>query len=123
MFPPTATKHYDKGKEIRTLGVGHYAFSQDEEERARQQAELKQMRNQTVVQRQSAERIKDARKEKIEERRRMLKERAAKRRKVYAEDAVSVKAEIGDAVDDGTELDDDVSLLFKDVRKRVERNE
>ncbi|KAJ3054996.1 hypothetical protein HK097_000142 [Rhizophlyctis rosea] len=117
----SATKHYNRGNEIRTLGVGHYAFSQDEEERARQQAELKQMRNQTVAQRQSAERIKDARKEKIEERRRLLKERAAKRRKVD-DGAVDVKAEPGTAVEGETELDD-VSLLFKDIRKRVERDE
>lgn len=115
------------------MGVGHYSFSQDEEERARQMAALKQMRDETLVQRDAAGRIKNARKEKIEERRRLLKERAAKRRKV---DGGSGAGGDGDSSVAGVEVKeegstnagkdgrmDDVSLLFSDVRKRVERDE
>lgn len=39
-------RHYDNATERRARGVGFYAFSQDEEERARQMRELLEMRNQ-----------------------------------------------------------------------------
>lgn len=39
-------RHYDNTTERRARGVGFYAFSQDEEERARQMRELLEMRNQ-----------------------------------------------------------------------------
>lgn len=39
-------RHYDNTRERRARGVGFYAFSQDEEERARQMRELLEMRTQ-----------------------------------------------------------------------------
>lgn len=39
-------RHYDNTTERRARGVGFYAFSQDEEERARQMRELLEMRTQ-----------------------------------------------------------------------------
>ncbi|KAJ3038500.1 hypothetical protein HDV00_000597 [Rhizophlyctis rosea] len=130
----SASSHFDASRERRTMGVGHYSFSRDEDERARQMAALKQMRDETLVQRQAAGKIKDARKEKIEERRRLLKERAAKRRKVEGgvggdgEGDGGVKDEVvevaaGGAGDSAAGGDDAVSMLFRDVRKRVREDE
>ena len=42
-------RHYDNTTERRARGVGFYAFSQDEEERARQMRELLEMRNQVSM--------------------------------------------------------------------------
>ena len=42
------TRHYDNMAERRARGVGFYAFSQDEDERARQMRELLEMRNQVT---------------------------------------------------------------------------
>lgn len=39
--------------EARTHGVGYYAFSQDEEERAKQQKELQKLREETAQQQKS----------------------------------------------------------------------
>lgn len=41
-----SVRHYDNTTERRARGVGFYAFSQDEEERAKQMRELLEMRNQ-----------------------------------------------------------------------------
>ncbi|KAI8060072.1 hypothetical protein BC940DRAFT_312909 [Gongronella butleri] len=40
-------RHYDSSKENRTVGVGHYTFATDEEERVTQMNELKALRQQT----------------------------------------------------------------------------
>jgi hypothetical protein len=44
-----SVRHYDNTTERRARGVGFYAFSQDEEERARQMRELLEMRTQVKM--------------------------------------------------------------------------
>ncbi|KAJ3107882.1 hypothetical protein HDU97_002814 [Phlyctochytrium planicorne] len=103
-------KHFEAGKEIRNLGVGFYAFSREESERERQMADLKRIREQTVKSRDKAHLAKDARKERLEERRALLKERSLK-----------AKAKDRQPVEEATGGDgDDLDAFLKDIRKGVE---
>jgi hypothetical protein len=70
--------HYNPNGEIRTRGVGHYTFSTDETTRQEQMAALNKVRDETEVQREATKKAADARRAKIEERR---KEIAGRKRK------------------------------------------
>ncbi|KAI9001686.1 hypothetical protein BC832DRAFT_593978 [Gaertneriomyces semiglobifer] len=105
--------HFDSKREIRTLGVGFYQFSQDEEERKHQMEELKGMRDETLVNRQAAAKMRDSRKEKLEERRRLLKERAQKRRKLDSSGSPEVSQD--------KDLDNTVDAFLSGIRNRVPR--
>ncbi|KAJ3091614.1 hypothetical protein HK102_014100 [Quaeritorhiza haematococci] len=88
------TTHYDNRKEIRQLGVGHYQFSTNEEERREQMRALKEAREETLLGRERAMLSKNARKEKLNERRKAIMEKAAaKRRKVDVTENGDVKLE------------------------------
>ncbi|TPX70942.1 hypothetical protein SpCBS45565_g01523 [Spizellomyces sp. 'palustris'] len=119
-----ASGHYDARRENRTMGVGFYQFSQDDEERRKQMEELKDMRDETLESRTRAARMKDARKEKLEERKRLLKERAAKRRKVTSGESEGVGALVGEndgsEKGEGDELRDVVSDFLHGIRKQME---
>ncbi|KNC98192.1 uncharacterized protein SPPG_06594 [Spizellomyces punctatus DAOM BR117] len=119
-----ASGHYDSRRENRTMGVGFYQFSQDDEERRKQMEELKDMRNETLESRTRAARMKDARKDKLDERKRLLKERAAKRRKVINGESEGAGALAGDndgsEKGDGDELRDVVSDFLQGIRKQLE---
>lgn len=67
MTPPPAV-HYDANSEVRSKGVGFYAFSRDEKTRQREMAGLEGMRD-------STERERKEREERAEKRRVMLEER------------------------------------------------
>ncbi|KAI4093147.1 MAG: hypothetical protein L6R37_007433 [Teloschistes peruensis] len=67
LTPPPA-EHYDASKEIRSKGVGFYAFSKDEKEREREMEELERVRGET-------ERVKREREERGERKRREVEER------------------------------------------------
>jgi len=54
--------HYNPSQEIRTLGVGHYKFSQDADERRVQMEKIKELRQETVDER---EKVGVKRKEKV----------------------------------------------------------
>lgn len=79
--PPPAS-HYDASKEIRSKGVGFYAFSKDEELREQEMRDLEGERKETERLRKEREEKKEARKREIEVRR---EEVARKRAKKMAE--------------------------------------
>jgi len=76
--PPPAV-HYEADKEIRTKGVGFYAFSKDEEKRKAEMENLEKERERTEKLRKEREEKVAARKREIEQRRRELGERRAKK--------------------------------------------
>ncbi|KAF9098549.1 hypothetical protein BGX29_007524 [Mortierella sp. GBA35] len=71
-------RHYDNTTERRARGVGFYAFSQDEDERARQMRELLEMRNQTESSRSKHRTLKDKRREEIEARKILIQQKRLK---------------------------------------------
>ena len=78
--------HYNPKAEVRNRGVGHYTFSTDHSTRAEQMAALNAARDETEQQRTTAQKAAEARRIKIEERR---KEIAGKKRKREAEKFLS----------------------------------
>ncbi|KAK4454047.1 hypothetical protein QBC34DRAFT_394096 [Podospora aff. communis PSN243] len=72
--PPPLT-HYRADHEIRTKGVGFYAFSQDEETRQKEMASLEAERAKTEASRKEREDKLAARKRQIEERKREVEKR------------------------------------------------
>jgi len=78
--------HYDPNAEVRSRGVGHYTFSADNKSRAAQMAALNEAKDETERQRTAAQKAAEARRAKIEERR---KEIAGKKRKREAEKFLS----------------------------------
>ncbi|KAI4167856.1 MAG: hypothetical protein LQ343_006870 [Gyalolechia ehrenbergii] len=78
LTPPPAT-HYDASKEIRSKGVGFYAFSKDEEGRKREMEELERQRGETEKVKRQQEERKEKRKREIEERRRMVSKKREER--------------------------------------------
>ncbi|XP_053172092.1 coiled-coil domain-containing protein 174 [Scomber japonicus] len=63
MKKPVGPIHYEdiRGQEARELGVGYYAFAQDEEQRRKQRDTLDMLRDQTTDQRNKRERLKEKR--------------------------------------------------------------
>jgi len=78
--------HYDPTAEVRSRGVGHYTFSADNKSRSEQMTALNEARDETEQQRTAAQNAAEARRAKIEERR---KEIAGKKRKREAEKFLS----------------------------------
>ncbi|KAI9051249.1 hypothetical protein LZ554_005350 [Drepanopeziza brunnea f. sp. 'monogermtubi'] len=78
LTPPDAT-HYEADKEIRSKGVGFYAFSKDEKTRMQEMSNLEEERRETERIRLEREGKKDQRRREIEERRRILGEKRAKK--------------------------------------------
>lgn len=103
--PPT---HFDSTREIRTLGTGFYQFSSEENERQKQQEELKSARDATLKERRKAERVKEERKERIDERRRMVLEKMerVKRKRVEGQ-AENFLKNILSATSSAEKADDD----------------
>lgn len=116
--PPPAT-HYEADKEIRTKGVGFFAFSKDEEERMKQMEELERKREETERVRAERAEKEGKRRKDIEERRRMLDER----RKVAGEKRARMMA---DSFLDGLAREDGIlpldSSLNQDERGKPERS-
>ncbi|KAL8679468.1 MAG: hypothetical protein Q9186_004244 [Xanthomendoza sp. 1 TL-2023] len=71
LTPPEET-HYDASKEIRSKGVGFYAFSKEEAERRREMGELEGMRGETERVVREREERKEKRKREVEERKRVI---------------------------------------------------
>ncbi|KAF7951902.1 hypothetical protein EAE96_007199 [Botrytis aclada] len=76
---PPEMKHYEADKEVRSKGQGFYSFSKDEEMRKEEMENLERMRRETEHGRKEREGLKDKRKREIEERRRVLGEKRAKK--------------------------------------------
>lgn len=70
-------KHYDANAEVRTKGVGFYAFSQDEQKRKEEMELLERERQKTEKEREEKEAKKRKRKEEIERRREEIKKKRA----------------------------------------------
>ncbi|CZS89896.1 hypothetical protein WAI453_002882 [Rhynchosporium graminicola] len=79
LTPPDAT-HYEADKEIRSKGVGFYSFSKDEGTRMREMEALGREREQTENLRKEREQKKEKRKREIEERRKIIGDKRAKKR-------------------------------------------
>ena len=67
--PGAEEKHYDANAEIRTKGVGFYAFSGDNEQRKKEMEELERARRKTEEERKKKEEGRKRRREEIEARR------------------------------------------------------
>lgn len=76
--PPPAS-HYDASKEIRSKGVGFYAFSKDEELREQEMRDLESERKETERLRKERDEKKNARKREIEARREEVAKKRAKK--------------------------------------------
>jgi hypothetical protein len=100
--------HYDADRENRTRGAGFYGFSQDEEERRREQEEIKNMREETEETRQKVQVVKgktkreldlEERKRKIEDKRREIEERKKRKAGGAGDDDVKGKGKARESVD------------------------
>ncbi|KAJ3007767.1 hypothetical protein HKX48_008950 [Thoreauomyces humboldtii] len=104
--------HFDSRKEIRTLGVGFYQFSQNDEDRKRQMDALNTIRDDTLDSQKKTTMLKNIRKDRLEDRKRALKERAAKRRKTTEQSAV--ERDRGDVPGTEGAGDEDVGTMVDD---------
>lgn len=82
--------HYNTKKEIRTMGVGFYKFSTDEEERRKEMEELKKMRDSTLQSRRVAQDLKQSKKDAKEERRQLIMAKRRQKEQIVASSAQSV---------------------------------
>ncbi|KAK2858259.1 hypothetical protein Q7C36_006178 [Tachysurus vachellii] len=84
MKRPVGPVHYEniRDQEARDLGVGYFAFSQDEEQRKKQQETLDMLRAQTADQRTKRENLKEKRKALLEARLAKVKMRKMKKSKM-----------------------------------------
>ncbi|KAJ1560450.1 hypothetical protein HK405_007045 [Cladochytrium tenue] len=114
-LPPPA--HFDARREIRTMGVGFYGFSQDDETRRQQQQELNELRQDTTESRQRASRAKVDRATRLDERRAMLQER--KRRRM--EGGTGPMTSVGGLSSGAAQVvEDDLDDMLKSVRSGLE---
>ena len=81
MTPPEET-HYDASKEVRSKGVGFYAFSKDKDGREQEMRDLEAERKETERRKGEREMERERRKREVEERRRIVE---AKRGQVQAD--------------------------------------
>ena len=72
---PPPEVHYDASKEVRSKGVGFYAFSQDKEGREREMEGLGREREETERMKREREERKEAKKRLVEERKREIQKR------------------------------------------------
>lgn len=76
---PPEMRHYEADKEVRTKGVGFYSFSKDENLREQEFKSLEEERLETQRRRKEKEEKKTQRLIQIEERRKIIRERRAKK--------------------------------------------
>ncbi|XP_061746605.1 coiled-coil domain-containing protein 174 isoform X2 [Nerophis ophidion] len=88
MKKPVGPIHYEdiRAQEARDLGVGYFAFAQDEENRAKQRKTLDMLRDQTTDQRSKRERLKEKKKAILKARLAKIKQRKIKARGGVAEE-------------------------------------
>nr|XP_057911086.1 coiled-coil domain-containing protein 174 isoform X2 [Doryrhamphus excisus] len=96
---PVGPIHYEdiRAQEARELGVGYFAFAQDEEHRQKQRQTLDMLRDQTTDQRSKRERLKEKKKAVLQARLAKIKQRKMKAKGVVAEE---------DPLDAGSEEED-----------------
>ncbi|KAI4892765.1 hypothetical protein NFI96_032338 [Prochilodus magdalenae] len=109
MTRPVGPVHYEdiRDQEARELGVGYFAFSQDEEQRRKQRETLDMLRDQTTEQRTKREQLKEKRKTLLEARLAKVRMRKMKKSKLEpgAEEEEASAAD-GAVDEDVTEADD-----------------
>lgn len=100
MKKPVGPIHYEniKEQEARELGVGYFAFAQDEEQRRKQRETLDMLRDQTTDQRHKREQLKEKRKAQLEAR--LAKVRMRRMKKSKLEPGDEEEAAVGDAGND-----------------------
>uniref|UniRef100_A0A673CZC5 CCDC174 alpha/beta GRSR domain-containing protein n=1 Tax=Sphaeramia orbicularis TaxID=375764 RepID=A0A673CZC5_9TELE len=88
MKRPVGPIHYEdiRGQEARELGVGYFAFSQDQEQRRKQRETLDMLRDQTTEQRSKRERLKEKRQAILQARLAKVRQRKMKKAKLDAEE-------------------------------------
>ncbi|ROL50686.1 Coiled-coil domain-containing protein 174 [Anabarilius grahami] len=103
MSRPVGPIHYEniKEQEARELGVGYFAFAQDEDQRRKQRETLDMLRDQTTEQRSKREQLKDKRKALLEARLTKVRMRRMKKSKLEPGDEEDAPAA------DGAENDED----------------
>ena len=77
MTPPEEV-HYDASKEVRSKGVGFYAFSQDKESRQKEMEGLERERVETERMKKERDERKEAKKRQIEQRRKEIEKKREK---------------------------------------------
>ncbi|XP_022046774.1 coiled-coil domain-containing protein 174 isoform X2 [Acanthochromis polyacanthus] len=84
MKRPVGPIHYEdiRGQEARELGVGYYAFSQDQDQRRKQRETLDMLRDQTTDQRTKRERLKEKRQAVLQARLAKVRQRKMKKAKL-----------------------------------------
>jgi hypothetical protein len=118
-LPPPA--HYDTKREIRNLGVGFYGFSQDEDTRKKQLEDLNKLRKDTLDSRSKVVKMKDARKEALEQRRALLKGRREKKLGRDGKDGGNGKEEGKGQGSTGDDKDEnDVDAFLKGIRNEID---
>ncbi|KAF2191427.1 hypothetical protein K469DRAFT_720435 [Zopfia rhizophila CBS 207.26] len=75
---PPPDEHFDGRKEVRLKGTGYFQFSQDEEERQRQMANLEKERQETEKGREERKKRVEERRKEVQERKKMIQEKRAK---------------------------------------------
>ncbi|XP_072540588.1 coiled-coil domain-containing protein 174 [Salminus brasiliensis] len=109
MKRPVGPIHYEniRDQEARELGVGYFAFAQDEQQRKKQRETLDMLRDQTTEQRNKREQLKEKRKAMLEARLAKVKMRKMKKSKLEpgAEEGESAAAD-EDVNKDEDETDD-----------------
>ena len=78
MTPPEEV-HYDASKEVRSKGVGFYAFSRDSEGRKKEMEALEREREETERGRREREERKEKRRREVEERKRVIEKKRGER--------------------------------------------
>lgn len=106
MKRPVGPIHYEdiRGQEARDLGVGYFAFAQDEEQRRKQRETLDMLRDQTMDQRNKREQLKDKRKAILQARLAKVKQRKMKKAKLDGTEDEQREEEKEGEEEDGDEL-------------------
>ncbi|KAK7144971.1 hypothetical protein R3I94_011152 [Phoxinus phoxinus] len=97
MKRPVGPIHYEniREQEARELGVGYFAFAQDEDRRRKQRDTLDMLRDQTTEQRGKREQLKDKRKSLLEARLAKVRMRRIKKSKLEPGDEEDAPAAVG----------------------------
>ncbi|KAL1272611.1 hypothetical protein QQF64_028473 [Cirrhinus molitorella] len=106
MKKPVGPIHYEniREQEAREMGVGYFAFAQDEDQRRKQRETLDMLRDQTTDQRHKREQLKEKRKALLEARLAKVRMRRMKKSKLEPGDEEEAAA-AADAENDEDELD------------------
>uniref|UniRef100_A0A8C2KAZ7 Coiled-coil domain containing 174 n=1 Tax=Cyprinus carpio TaxID=7962 RepID=A0A8C2KAZ7_CYPCA len=116
MKKPVGPIHYEniREQEARDLGVGYFAFAQDEDQRRKQRETLDMLRDQTTDQRHKREQLKEKRKALLEAR--LAKVRMRRMKKSKLEPGDEEEAAVDDVEND--EDDDEVRKVEVEIQER-----